>query len=652
MSDLASDSFQADEDSDEVIESDSANSTAALRRFRKAGSKPFVSRTGGSPSRKRTSSEVGFEPSKPKRPRARRNDHYRKLYNQNLTEVLRDPREDHKIYGNDRLGAVFWTAREKASFFYALKRRGRHNLPQISIDIGSKSEPEVAQYINLINDSIGKNEYRIRHDAFSLDANTDAAFEVGADCENALERFADELALSQLYREEKAAKKEYGKLWLLTSTTAKWSEKCLSNPSKIQSLSESLPQAELLNLKNFLLLSENLFMNSSKPESNWRSYERPWQHKGPTMMLTAFSDFHNLAISVTKRLISSALFMAMSRIRASEAMGSKHGQHVRPRDVATALNILGMKSETKSYWASVARRCNLEIVDDTKNSTRRISYKEVERKLVKSRKSSSKSASPHASDGDSSDDESEDGEPSKAQDISDIENASEPELSEPSSPSITTSNDHDEDDSLDLSDSDESIDLDTSEKRDREKHDRMDLIDKYQSQQEEKRLWEVMGEKPPEHLDDHKPSKDMQLDYGFGGRYQTQDDWTDWVDYAAEWETLDTPVPEEAFRRTEKEWTSMRRKRELQNGNDASDEDDEVEEEADEESEAEDRSHRALESSASEHENHETLGDTDMDSPKNRQSEDADDYPSTEDEAITEEASRNDDDNDEKEEGE
>jgi hypothetical protein len=158
----------------------------------------------------------------------------------------------------------------------------------------------------------------------------------------------------------------------------------------VPSILQDIPQAGLLHAENMLLLSMNVFMNRSpdipSPWPHWSDYASE-QVPEPSLLRTAFNDFHTLAVSVTKRLIQTAIMQATSRLR-SQRRRTKKGvlPFVKTRDVLSAIDILGLKRNGRQRWAGVAKRCNLRVFDEQRTTRfkvkqREISWDEAERIL-------------------------------------------------------------------------------------------------------------------------------------------------------------------------------------------------------------------------------------------------------------------------------
>ncbi|KAF2998948.1 hypothetical protein E8E13_006741 [Curvularia kusanoi] len=144
---------------------------------------------------------------------------------------------------------------------------------------------------------------------------------------------------------------------------------------------QAIPQASLLHAQNMLLLSRDLFMNRSpeipSPWPHWSVYASE-QVPEPSIIRTCFNDFHALAVSVTKRLMQTAIIQATSRLR-SQRRRSKKGvmPFVKTRDVLSAIDVLGLKRNGRSRWTGVARRCSVRVVDEQRTTRFRIKQREI-----------------------------------------------------------------------------------------------------------------------------------------------------------------------------------------------------------------------------------------------------------------------------------
>lgn len=152
---------------------------------------------------------------------------------------------------------------------------------------------------------------------------------------------------------------------------------------------DDIPEAKLLQPHIMLTLSKNLFMNRSptipSPWPHWSELQSDLSQE-PSIYRGAFNDFHTLVLSVTKRLVQTAIVQATSRLR-SQRQRPKNGSQplVKKRDVLTAIDIVGMKRNGKQRWSGVARRCAVRVYesdhryDTCRKGRKEISWDEVER---------------------------------------------------------------------------------------------------------------------------------------------------------------------------------------------------------------------------------------------------------------------------------
>ncbi|KAI2619959.1 hypothetical protein GGR54DRAFT_647595 [Hypoxylon sp. NC1633] len=308
-----------------------------------------------------------------------------------------------------QLGAIPWTSTEKTAFFTALSRLGRDNASAIASRIGSKSVLEVQQYQSLLSAAARARDSdagkRVR---MAQAPDIPAAAELSTELNLALERAADGIAERQEAHEQAVEQARWGAgLWLVTGPIARILElrfrdaatrrsasvsdsapNLRSNPDpdarpgsgdiETETASDPLPPfAELFHLRNWLWLSERVFMNSTVvPDGNWRSVSGGVGMSGeendtPSIRATALADFHLLAVSVTRRLVCATLFVAGSRVRAKQG-GSSGGRGrrirtkavVKARDVQAALASVGMKENSREFWAKAARRLRLDVYDN------------------------------------------------------------------------------------------------------------------------------------------------------------------------------------------------------------------------------------------------------------------------------------------------
>ncbi len=521
-------------------------------------------------------------------------DKYRQLLNATIKELGSVEKDD--LLRPVHVGATIWTTEEQEVFFNILARKGRHDLRGIAASMTTKSESEIHVYLKLLQKETAKRDlYADRRSRYLDHSALDAATEIGKSCDDALSLAGEALSDLQQHEEELLEEKKHGKYWLLTPLSAKQIDQSIDDDQKAEAeMSKSVPAATLLRLGNFLRLSKRFFMNSSDMEGNWCSYTE--SRDGPNMMYTAFSDFQTLAISVTKRLMRSSLFFAMSKVRAVEfGSGYVPKHHVRRRDVQAALDMLGMKSECRNFWAELARRHKLRVYDHVRHRTvsgKRYSYEDIERIL-----SHEELAQEVSMDYRESPAPYENHSASPSKEDPDESDAAKEENSTNDPESIAAS----EEDFPKLPDQSNKNQARELRNREQQQDEYMETLDQQATQEEERRLWKALGVDPDEKMD----VQDIKLPDNPQPPFKSKEDLVDWkdsLDYAAEWETNLSPVPASKFVENRKIGTPGKGLY-YSTGLSSSDEDEEGAE-----SEAEDMSSPAMTESESSEDGHDGAG--------------------------------------------
>ncbi|PTB80285.1 hypothetical protein M440DRAFT_63859 [Trichoderma longibrachiatum ATCC 18648] len=281
-----------------------------------------------------------------------------------------------------QIGLTAWSPAEKQSFFEAVARLGKHDLPGIAATVGSKSVAEVSQYLLHLQEACDARRQQVSRSILEL-AEYPAAVEISQQCCHAQEEAADEISLKQEVREEMREQSRWGDIWDVTPKVAKKLSRDVHLHSQDAHTSNDVPQfAQFFHLSNWLELSARMFMNSSVPANNWKSIDED----PPSVWATTFDDFYSLAVSVTRRLVQTTLFMAMSRIRSKTAIGWKIRDMVQPQDVEAAISSLNMALKSTDAWIGSARRLRLDVYEDPPEGEEepdedRMTYEEVERAL-------------------------------------------------------------------------------------------------------------------------------------------------------------------------------------------------------------------------------------------------------------------------------
>lgn len=497
------------------------------------------------------------------------NNDYRELLNTAIHEAAcGDILDEYPPLLGSQIGSSVWTPEEKDSFFKSLSRLGRHNSRGIALRIGSKSELEVQEYLQLLRQGM-IDRWDLRQQPFDL-TDFQAAFEISEECDNMLEKAGDGLAARQEHVEEEKERAKWGDIWLLTKDVCASIEQQRREQGE-RSIEESLPAANLFDLKTWLELPQTIFMNNGEPreDGNWEAFAE--QDEAPAIRATAFEDFHALAVSITRRLISTVLFCTMSRRRAMHSIAIKRAE-VTEDDVEAAVRILGLKNNSFEFWVEIARRNSLNVFDFDEHSGHDIdlTYDEVEAALRQTRRRSRSRSrsisrqpsfikSAHSSVGAEMDQDVPTDSIAESLETDD-ESQYDPESDLLSDSSL------DDGEIAGLSDgqvSSRSLQLKESRERKykmkRAQDAYIETYDNAANQAEENQLWKLVGPSSPVEIKPEpsempdKPKMNMKV--------PTEVDWKDKTKYWSPWETLQSPVPEENFTKNRMRMAQKTRRR-------------------------------------------------------------------------------------------
>jgi RNA polymerase I-specific transcription initiation factor RRN5 len=507
---------------------------------------------------------------------------YRQLYNEEIENASSGRRWDHSDsheWSSSQLGTSTWAIEQKKLLFDAVAKYGRDALPEIAAAVG-KSQPEVHQYLLLLEDGLIEYKANYRSSNLMQPHEFPAAVELSEDLRKILEGEADRFEAKQRLWEEQKEKEKWGDYWLLNSDMAtrvqrRYDKEAEENeqanhensgpeneprddsPSDSENGSsehsneddsgnevesegdvlDHIPTARFLHLPNMLKMSENLFMNSNQKESNWSHYS----DSRPSIRHTAFTDFHALAVSVTKRIVSVVLFQAMTRLRTGgEASRIEDRERVvYAADVLTALDILGLKHNSFDYWVNTPRRCGLNCdIKRARNKlnfemhlpTGPVSLEDAETALRnpgQGRLRSDNRASGPRSRGEHA--ESQDDVDMSGIDLSKVQKErADKEVT--SDDAQSTEEDHDE---AEMKTIEAELELE------REEDDALERYDAIARAQEESRLWAIVGKgRGPNSGGDDDDGKEDILKLKASGRSRPENviDWRDWTEYRAPWE--------------------------------------------------------------------------------------------------------------------
>jgi len=478
-----------------------------------------------------------------KRLKPYQNTKYRELLNSDIqdaaTKMIRGA--NRESLPQTQLGISIWTSQEKDRFFEALRRLGRDNIRGIAERIGSKSEQEVQEYILLLHQ--GLMEKRGQGRVFPL-TKILAATEISDECCAVLERAGQAVASRQELHEERTEKGKWGDIWLVTDSVGRRLDRYRREDDAEVDIDQVLPATNLLHLRTWLELSSRVFMNSDVDE-NWNDVAEKGEK--PAVRATAFEDFHSLTVSYTRRLISSTLFCAMSREKATNSKKVKHAE-IKPEDVDAAIAILKAQKNSNDFWVKCARRNKLRVIDaESSDAEEAMTYDTVESALQSTTTS----------------------------DLTPTE-----QQSDASSVSSLDSDRGYESEAISLSgyETDASNRQERAQKRAlshlaalRAEEAQLESFDMQVSNEEEMTLWEILEQETPfpfeivKHEDADERVKGVREE-------RDGEHWREWTERVGIWEVLESPVPEEAFVRNRDRISKRARRREERAGTETEDE--------------------------------------------------------------------------------
>ncbi|KAI9826265.1 MAG: hypothetical protein M1826_006687 [Phylliscum demangeonii] len=335
---------------------------------RSLGGRSVQESHGPSLKRKSTAPEV---PSEGKR---RRSAHDSEPYRQLLNEVIMQAcgqngsKEESRPLRASQIGASLWTSEEKEALFDALTVLGKDDIQRLAARVQTKSAVEVCHYLQLLQREMANRHLYDREIRLLSTVDMPAALELSQECCRVLDEEASRLEQQQNAMERAAEEEKWRESWLLTPARARWVEEKLAagaSGAEADEVWQEVPAAHLLKLQSWLELSERIFMNAAPP----RAEDGNWRHMAadsaapelPSIRATAFTDFANLAVSVTERLVQTTIFQAMGRCRGMDLKQLESGFSVKARDVRTACTVLGMPPNARDFWAKAGQRCGLHV---------------------------------------------------------------------------------------------------------------------------------------------------------------------------------------------------------------------------------------------------------------------------------------------------
>lgn len=474
-----------------------------------------------------------------------------------------------------QLGAVHWLPPEKEALFKIISRKGRLDEPGIATAVG-KSELEVRDYLMFLRGKEAERHLFEKQTKQISHAEIPAAVEVSEECESALEQAADALAMFQDQYDNAVAEQQHPGTWLTDWDTAKaLDEQVLDREGTDSDLDdppiiEEVPGKGLFRLSCWLELSERLFMNPGPPrlESNWHNIATEGER--PALTYAAFTDFYDLTVSITRRLIQTCMFLAESRMRSTKSQGYDPKPLVKEQDVVAALEVLGMASSLSDKLLGVARRNSLRVIrgshDKGSSGSKALTYNEVERDIASRKRSRRGRRSVSAASRSSATPTSlEDAVPDPENSTAGISASN--QTARRMSPTLISIQDSESDvpvsdvsmSDIDVNAEDSQVDeyeglafhASTSQQKRRQiylesqQDAYMEDLDRLESRREEMRLWQILGRNPPS-----TTNNELQEDLGIRPKTlrKTKEDLADWRGlFASEWEAFEERISEQHF---------------------------------------------------------------------------------------------------------
>lgn len=265
--------------------------------------------------------------------------------------VAHDQFDERVALPASQIGMSVWTSMEKERFFEALGRLGRDDAGGIAQRVRTKGEMEARQYIKILQDGLALRRQQKELKPLEL-ADFPAAVELSHDCCLALQDTADNIASRQEHSEKAAEEGKHGPDWLASQDNHK-------ELAEDEVETDTTQAAHVFRIPEWLLLSERFFMNAPSEDGNWQSVDGDT----PSIRLTTLQDFHSLAITLTKRLVASTLYMAAARIRAERGTRSIMRKSVKVRDVEAAAMSLGLLTR-KPPLTGCIRHLGLSVYEE------------------------------------------------------------------------------------------------------------------------------------------------------------------------------------------------------------------------------------------------------------------------------------------------
>lgn len=303
-------------------------------------------------------------------------DQLRKHYNPKYLDLFRETFQqtsedeiDATSFEASQIGAVVWQPYEKARLFRGLQRHGRDALHTLTKIVSSKSELEIKAYLDLLKQSELERQLYERQTKNISAADIATSIEIGGECERALNTAAEALEAYQEQYDYAAAIWNYETAYIITSEVAQEIDAATEEAEKQAEDAEvdgaeSLTVAsagKLFKLSHFTGLSTDLFMQGTaeQPHENWMNLAVG--EESPSLTQDAVTDFFNIVVGLTQRLVQSIIFTTESRLRATSSKNHTPQHTIRFEDVETSLDILNCQGDLWRYWIEFPGRRGLPV---------------------------------------------------------------------------------------------------------------------------------------------------------------------------------------------------------------------------------------------------------------------------------------------------
>lgn len=445
-------------------------------------------------------------------------------------------REDGRVVlPASQIGLTLWSSMEKELFFEALGRLGRDDTAGIAERIRTKGEMEVRQYLKLLQDALSHRRQQNELDPLGLE-NFPSAMEISDECCQALDEVADSIAMKQERAECADEERDCGPNWLVSHENYKSLE--------AEAEEDTSKSAGVFRIKEWLSLSERFFMNAPNAQGNWHNVDG----QAPSIRLTTLDEFRLLVVTLTKRLVAASHYMAMTRIRSESGYNQEVRAFVRSKDVQAASLSLGFATQ-KPPLTGCIRRLGLSVYEhppkpDEASDMEPMSVSDVEaalgidrlRNVSYIRRQMGRIALPD--------------ETSLLSDLSEESAVESVEDSDDGSSADDSGSEEVEEDIR--AEADEAIFYSAVDppqtKRDRqalyrrinaerEQERYADAVDAQESYQEEMKIWELLGQPPPENfIDPGSPLAGRKVNLSVDTGYSVGKNWRTKTRAISEWE--------------------------------------------------------------------------------------------------------------------